>query len=112
ASLCAVCGGMILSSSRSALTKIVPPSEITSVFAVLSVLEIILPMADNPLYTYIYSATLETFPGTVFTVASATSAIGCFLYTWLSTSFPKESKIQKQSLVDEEMQNVDDISVH
>ncbi|CAL4236506.1 unnamed protein product, partial [Meganyctiphanes norvegica] len=112
ATLSSVCGGMIMSSSRSALSKLVPPSEITSIFAVISALENIIPVVDNPMYTYLYNATLEIFPGTVFAVASASSAIGCFLYTWLSTRFPKESKIQKQPLVDDEMQKIDDISVH
>ncbi|CAL4140997.1 unnamed protein product [Meganyctiphanes norvegica] len=83
ATLSSVCGGMIMSSSRSALSKLVPPSEITSIFAVISALENIIPVVDNPMYTYLYNATLEIFPGTVFAVASASSAIGCFLYTWL-----------------------------
>ncbi|CAL4141850.1 unnamed protein product [Meganyctiphanes norvegica] len=114
ASLSSVCGGMIFTSSRSELTKIVPPSEVTSIFAVISALENIIPVLDNPMYTYIYNSTLEIFPGTVFAMASVFSAIGCFLYTWLATRFPKpkELKIQKQAADDDVLQKMEENNVN
>jgi hypothetical protein len=42
-----------------------------TVFAMTSMIESLTPIAASPLYTFVYNATLLTFPGTFYIVSSA-----------------------------------------
>ncbi|XP_066991286.2 probable peptidoglycan muropeptide transporter SLC46 isoform X2 [Anabrus simplex] len=58
-----VSGSLVGPLSRSLLTKIVPGDEIGKVFSLLASLEALTPLASSAVYTLLYTATLNIFPG-------------------------------------------------
>lgn len=50
-----------------------------AVFALTSALEALMPIAASPLYTFVYNATLLTFPGTFFIMSAAIFAVDAIL---------------------------------
>lgn len=71
---------MIITSSRSMLSKLVEPDELGAVYAVVGMGEGLLPIFFTPMYTAIYNSTLDVFPGTVFIVNSCITLIVCCIY--------------------------------
>jgi len=53
---------------RSLLSKCVSKSELGKVFSVLASLEAAVPLVAAPLFTFVYTSTLESFLGSVFLV--------------------------------------------
>ena len=54
----------ITTTCRSNLSKLMDPTEIGKAFSVLGIIQVLLPMAIKPAFSFLYRATLETFPGT------------------------------------------------
>merc|ERR1711976_52531 len=53
---------------RSMLSKCVTKSELGKIFSLLASLEAAVPLFAAPLFTFVYTKTLETWPGAVFAV--------------------------------------------
>ena len=68
---------------RSLITKTVAPNELGQVFAFISSLESILPLVSDPVYTLVYNATLQAFPGTVYLIGAASSFLMLLSFTWV-----------------------------
>lgn len=86
-------GSSVSTSTRSALTKIVPSSEIGSIYAALAIFETLLPLIVEPLETLVYNSTIDIFPGTIYVLgASYYMIISCIL-VWLLTHFPPERNL-------------------
>ncbi|GAB6023018.1 hypothetical protein CHUAL_007108 [Chamberlinius hualienensis] len=66
----AFCGGTSLA-VRSQVSKLVPREEQGKVFSILGTVEIIVPLVASVMYTEIYSATVNTFPGLVFLISAS-----------------------------------------
>ncbi|XP_037781602.1 solute carrier family 46 member 3-like [Penaeus monodon] len=75
----------VLVASRAAVSKLVEKTELGAVFAVLAAAETVTPVLSSFVYTYIYNATLDTFPGTIYVAAAVGSVIICCSYVWLLT---------------------------
>nr|XP_027225182.1 uncharacterized protein LOC113817350 [Penaeus vannamei] len=75
----------VLVASRAAVSKLAETTELGAVFAVLAASEAVIPVLSSFVYTYIYNATLETFPGTIYVTAAVGSVVVCCSYTWLLT---------------------------
>ena len=54
----------ITTTSRSNLSKLMDSTEIGKAFSVLGIMQALFPMATKPAFSFLYRATLETFPGT------------------------------------------------
>jgi hypothetical protein len=54
----------ITTTCRSNLSKLMDSTEIGKAFSVLGIIQALLPMATKPAFSFLYRATLETFPGT------------------------------------------------
>ncbi|XP_068215350.1 proton-coupled folate transporter-like [Palaemon carinicauda] len=78
--------GMVITSSRGAISKLVDSNELGGVFTTIALGESVSPIVFSPLFTLIYNNTLESFPGAVFIVGSVIAAIVSCLYTWILTS--------------------------
>ncbi|XP_042860372.1 solute carrier family 46 member 3-like isoform X2 [Penaeus japonicus] len=72
-------------SARSAASKLVNNNELGAVFAVLAAGETIIPVVSSSIYTCIYNATLETFPGAIYAFTAGVSLVICCLNVWLMT---------------------------
>lgn len=70
----------VLVASRAAVSKLVEKTELGAVFAVLAAAETVTPVLSSFVYTYIYNATLDTFPGTIYVAAAVGSVIICCSY--------------------------------
>ncbi|XP_063874795.1 proton-coupled folate transporter-like [Scylla paramamosain] len=81
-------GGITISCSRGALSKLVAPDELGAVFSVVGILESLAPIISSLVYTPIYNMTLNVFSGTVFLISAALTLVICCIYTWLATAFP------------------------
>ncbi|MPC12320.1 Proton-coupled folate transporter [Portunus trituberculatus] len=81
-------GGITISCSRGALSKLVAPDELGAVFSVVGILESLAPIISSLVNTPIYNVTLDVFPGTVFLISAGLTLVICCIYTWLATAFP------------------------
>ncbi|KAK8748022.1 hypothetical protein OTU49_016277 [Cherax quadricarinatus] len=59
-------GGLPLIVTRSIISKVVPREELGKVFSLLASWESIIPLLSNPLYTFLYNATIKVFPGAMY----------------------------------------------
>lgn len=73
--------------SRGAISKLVPKTDLGATFALLSVVECLVALVVPPLYTLIYNSTLDVFPGTLFLVMAGVAVIECCIHVWLLTHF-------------------------
>lgn len=80
-------GGITISCSRGALSKLVAPDELGAVFSVVAILESLAPILCSVVFTPIYNLTLDVFPGTVFVISGGITLVICCIYTWLATAF-------------------------
>ena len=74
-------GGITISCSRGALSKLVAQDELGAVFSVVGILESLAPIISSLVYTPIYNMTLDVFPGTVFLINAAITLVICCIYT-------------------------------
>lgn len=98
-------GGVSGPLCRSLVSKTVPLEDIGAVFALTSVVEALTPIAASPIYTYVYNATLLTFPGTFYIVSSAIFAVDVILLscvTFLQRTLPTNNYIQIEERVNEQ----------
>ncbi|XP_042228605.1 proton-coupled folate transporter-like [Homarus americanus] len=73
------------SASRGRLSKLVAAEELGAIFAVVAMGESIMPVINGPSLSFIYNATLEVFPGTIYAITGSLFAVICCIYTWLLT---------------------------
>ncbi|XP_023711244.1 proton-coupled folate transporter isoform X2 [Cryptotermes secundus] len=78
-----VLGGVSGPLCRSLISKTVPLEDIGTVFAMTSMIESLTPIAASPLYTFVYNATLLTFPGTFYIVSCAIFGLDVILLSWV-----------------------------
>ena len=73
----------ITTTSRSNLSKLMDSAEIGKAFSVLGIIQALLPMATKPAFSFLYKATLESFPGTykVLTASLYTIVLGLLIFT-------------------------------
>uniref|UniRef100_A0A2H8TKS9 Solute carrier family 46 member 3 n=1 Tax=Melanaphis sacchari TaxID=742174 RepID=A0A2H8TKS9_9HEMI len=84
---------------RSIISKIVPHAELGQVSAIIAVIETIVPVIYKPLYSAIYRATLNTFPGTFYVIGSIMLIPAIFIYWWMYRLNNQED--EKKSTVEE-----------
>ncbi|XP_068237752.1 probable peptidoglycan muropeptide transporter SLC46 isoform X2 [Palaemon carinicauda] len=77
--------GTSFAASRGALSKLVTPAELGSIFSIVALGETIIPLFNGPFYAYVYNATLELYPGAIFAIAACIFALICSTYAWLYT---------------------------
>lgn len=55
-----------------------------AVFALISVVEALTPIAASPIYTFVYNATLLIFPGTFYIVSAAVFGVDVILLRFVA----------------------------
>jgi PCFT/HCP family folate transporter-like MFS transporter 1/3 len=86
---------------RSLLSKCVSMHEIGKVFSILAVIAALAPVAGNPIFRQLYNATIDTFPGAIFTLGSSLLLLATFINVFIYT--------QRDKLVDEEDKEKEEI---
>lgn len=72
--------GLPLIVTRSVISKLVPGDEIGAVFSLLASWEALVPLFSGPVYTLVYSHTIDIFPGVIYFVSSGATAIAALIY--------------------------------
>ncbi|XP_064079874.1 probable peptidoglycan muropeptide transporter SLC46 [Macrobrachium nipponense] len=67
--------GMCFISMRGGLSKLVPKEELGAIFAVVALGETIMPIVNGPFFTFVYNATLDVFPGTIYVISAGMFAL-------------------------------------
>eukprot|EP00092_Neocalanus_flemingeri_P016667 GFUD01018030.1.p1 GENE.GFUD01018030.1~~GFUD01018030.1.p1 ORF type:complete len:510 (-),score=61.02 GFUD01018030.1:1014-2492(-) len=93
---------------RSMLSKCVNKSDLGKIYSLLASLEAAVPLFASPLFTIVYTSTLETFPGAVFLVQAAifiVSGIGfSYVYFLLTRTGQDFAELVEES--DDLQQNI------
>ncbi|XP_042212999.1 solute carrier family 46 member 3-like [Homarus americanus] len=100
ASVVSSVGGLALVVSRSIISKIVPRDELGKVFSMLAFWESILPLVSHPLYTAVYNATIEDYPGTIYFLSATFLGVTTVIFIWLLVE--KKREIVSTQLHEEE----------
>jgi len=80
---------------RSIISKLVPADELGKIYSLFGVSEALMPLAYGPLYTFIYSRTIETFPGAYFIAGSGLTLPAFFIFLWLYFEHKKDAEMDK-----------------
>lgn len=76
-------GSLPMVVTRSIISKSVPEGELGKVFSMLASWESLIPLLSNPLYTLVYNATIEDFPGTVYFMSTIFFIFASVIYVWI-----------------------------
>ena len=68
---------------RSLLSKCVSPAELGKIFSLLASLEAAVPLFAAPLFSLVYTATLDSWPGAVFAVQAGIFVLSGLGFTYI-----------------------------
>nr|XP_053632536.1 proton-coupled folate transporter-like isoform X3 [Cherax quadricarinatus] len=98
-------GGLPLIVTRSIISKVVPREELGKVFSLLASWESIIPLLSNPLYTFLYNATIKVFPGAMYFLNAIFFINASVIYIWI---FSNRRDERSEHLIDE-IENIPDV---
>ncbi|KAJ8943028.1 hypothetical protein NQ318_022572 [Aromia moschata] len=75
---------------RAIVSKLVPPEELGQINSLFGVAEAIVPLVYGPLYSKIYAATIEFFPGAFFLAGGILTTPSIFVFFWLYLEHKKD----------------------
>ncbi|XP_014223806.1 solute carrier family 46 member 3-like [Trichogramma pretiosum] len=81
---------------RSITSKLVPPEELGKVNSLFGVCEAIVPLVYGPMYSSIYAATFDNFPGTFFLVGGGLTIPGVMAFLWLYIESKKDEALDRE----------------
>ncbi|XP_066600366.1 probable peptidoglycan muropeptide transporter SLC46 [Prorops nasuta] len=90
AALVEIINGTSLIAVRSITSKLIPSEELGKVNSLFGVCESLMPLVYGPMYSAIYRATMDTFPGTFFIVGGVMTMPAVLMFFWLYTENRKE----------------------
>ncbi|XP_064107395.1 lysosomal proton-coupled steroid conjugate and bile acid symporter SLC46A3-like [Macrobrachium nipponense] len=76
--------GLPLIVTRAVISKLVPGEEVGAIFSLLASWEATVPLVSAPVYTFVYNATVATFPGTIYFVSVAATVVSLLIYLFNS----------------------------
>ncbi|XP_058810746.1 lysosomal proton-coupled steroid conjugate and bile acid symporter SLC46A3-like [Phymastichus coffea] len=94
---------------RSITSKLVPPDELGKVNSLFGVCEAIVPLVYGPMYSSIYAATVNNFPGTFFLVGGGLMIPGVVAFLWLYMEHRRDDALdrEKQQQQQQQQQQID-----
>ncbi|XP_063839382.1 proton-coupled folate transporter-like [Ostrinia nubilalis] len=78
-----ILNGTSMLALRSIFSKLVAADEIGKVNSIIGLTETLMPLAYVPLYTQVYTATMEVLPGAVFLLGAAMTLPAVVVFIWL-----------------------------
>jgi len=104
-----VCGFLAAFSSiviRSMLSKCVAKAELGKIFSLVACLENAVPLFAAPLFTFVYTKTLETWPGAVFAVQAGIFLISAMGFLSVYLTLRRNGNTEFSELVNEDGDSV------
>ncbi|XP_037299543.1 proton-coupled folate transporter-like isoform X2 [Manduca sexta] len=89
APLVEILNGTSLLAIRSIFSKLVEPNELGKVNSLIGLTENLMPLVYVPLYTKVYTATMEVLPGAVFLMGAGMTVPAFCVFIWLLTEHRK-----------------------
>ncbi|XP_061709688.1 probable peptidoglycan muropeptide transporter SLC46 isoform X1 [Cydia pomonella] len=83
APLVEILNGTALLATRSIMSKLVAPDELGKVNSIFGLTENLMPLIYVPLYTTVYTHTMEVLPGAVFLMGACMSIPAIAVFSWL-----------------------------
>merc|ERR1711994_732867 len=87
---------------RSMLSKCVTKAELGKIFSLLASLEAAVPLFAAPLFTYVYTQTINSWTGAVFIVQSGIFVIACMGFAFIYLTLKRNGNMDFSELVNEE----------
>ncbi|XP_021202680.2 uncharacterized protein LOC101736655 [Bombyx mori] len=75
---------------RSISSKLVESNEIGKLNSIVGLIEVLMPIMFVPMFTRLYTATMDALPGAVFLLGGALTLPVAFVFTWLYSRHRKE----------------------
>lgn len=97
APLVEILNGTSLLAMRSIISKLVEPNELGKVNSLVGLVENLMPLIYVPLYTRVYTATMEVLPGAVFLLGASMTLPAVVVLVWLFYDHRKD--VRKQNKV-------------
>ncbi|XP_022816276.1 solute carrier family 46 member 3-like [Spodoptera litura] len=91
-----ILNGTSLLAMRSIISKLVEPNELGKVNSLIGLVENLMPLIYVPLYTRVYTATMEVLPGAVFLLGASMTLPAVIVLFWLFFEHRKEVRKQKK----------------
>ncbi|KYN35936.1 Solute carrier family 46 member 3 [Trachymyrmex septentrionalis] len=96
AAIVEIVNGTSFIAMRSIASKLVPTDELGKVNSLFGVCESLMPLVYGPMYSAIYAATMNTFPGTFFIAGGCMTVPAVFAFFWLYTEHRKDRMLKEQ----------------
>lgn len=96
AAIVEIVNGTSFIAMRSIASKLVPTDELGKVNSLFGVCESLMPLVYGPMYSAIYAATMNTFPGTFFIAGGSMTMPAVFAFFWLYTEHRKDRMLKEQ----------------
>ncbi|CAK1553440.1 unnamed protein product [Leptosia nina] len=93
-----ILNGTALLALRSTVSKTVAPDEFGKVNSIFALTENLMPLIYIPLYTKVYTATMEVLPGAVFLMGSAMTLPAVCVFIWLLWEHRRNSRRAKKEM--------------
>ncbi|XP_015601761.1 uncharacterized protein LOC107270866 [Cephus cinctus] len=90
APLVEIVNGTSFIAMRSIASKLVPTDELGKVNSLFGVCESLMPLVYGPMYSFVYGATMNTFPGTFFLLGGCLTIPAVIAFLWLYTEHRKD----------------------
>lgn len=68
---------------RSRLSKLVTNDEVSTLFGLMSMFEALCPIVGTVLFTTVFDASIDTYPGLVFQIAAFLLIIPFLIFAWI-----------------------------
>lgn len=81
---------------RSIASKMVPTDELGKVNSLFGVCESLMPLVYGPMYSSVYGATMNTFPGTFFLLGGGLTIPAVIAFLWMYTEHRRDRAILEQ----------------
>ncbi|XP_011874618.1 PREDICTED: solute carrier family 46 member 3 isoform X2 [Vollenhovia emeryi] len=105
AAIVEIVNGTSFIAMRSIASKLVPTEELGKVNSLFGVCESLMPLIYGPMYSAIYAATMNSFPGTFFIAGGCMTLPAVFAFFWLYTEHRKDRIMKEQTKEPEAMMN-------
>ncbi|KAK0174940.1 hypothetical protein PV327_010643 [Microctonus hyperodae] len=83
---------------RSIASKLVPTDELGKVNSLFGVCESLMPLVYGPMYSSIYAATMNTFPGTFFLLGGGLTTPAVISFLWLYREHRRDRALLEQQM--------------
>ncbi|CAH0627263.1 unnamed protein product [Chrysodeixis includens] len=100
APLVEILNGTSLLAMRSLITKLVEPNELGKVNSLVALVENLMPLIYVPLYTRVYSATMEVLPGAVFLMGALMTIPAILVLIWFYYDHRRDLRKAKKTPID------------